>query len=312
MTQMKKKTAMNSQSNRKYQPRNKRFETPPRMKLQERDKQVMLGVYRFRFLNSEQIEALFFTTSTKPRGLKPACLRRLYLMYHNGYLDRVPLPVVMGEGRNTEVYALDELGAVEVGKILGTGRPSVQWQPKSNKVKPLFLDHSLSVSDMWVIVSSLDRDGQLEIVSSMTETELKSADMQDKIPYLMRGARIERKVPDAYFALRFAGKDATYHFTYEDDQGTETKEVWQSKIKAHLYFRTSGLSEKHYGTRNYRMLTKTVNEQRLHNLKKWTEEAGGARHFWFAIQDKLDIWQPTTFLDPIWQMATEEGLHGLV
>ena len=282
------------------------------MKPQERDKQVMMGVYRFRFLNSEQIEALFFNTSSKPRGLKPACLRRLYLMYHNSYLDRVPLPVVMGEGRNAEVYALDELGAAEVGKILGTGRPSIQWQPKSNKVKPLFLDHSLSVSDTWVIISSLARDGQLEMVNSVTETELRSADMKDKVPYLMRGARMERKVPDAYFALRFGNNEATYHFTYEDDQGTETKDVWQSKIKAHLYFRTSGLSEKHYGTRNYRMLTKTVNEHRLNNLKKWTEEVGGGRHCWFTTQDKLDIWQPTTFLHPIWQMATEEDLHRLV
>ena len=297
---------------RKNQPRNKRAENPPKMVLQNRDRQVLTGVYRFRFLNSQQIEALFFNTSSKPRGLQPACLRRLYLMYHNGFLDRISLPVVMGEGREAEVYALDELGAVEVGLILGIDRPAVQWQPKSNKVKPLFLNHSLSISDTWVIVSSLAGDGYLELVKTMTETELKSAEMKNKVPYVMRGARMERKIVDAYFAIQFAHKDSVYHFMYEDDQGTETKEVWQSKIKAHLHFRNSGLSEKHYGTRNYRLLTKTVNQRRLQNLKKWTEEAGGGRFFWFTTKDELDIWNPTTFLNPIWQIATDEGRHGLV
>ncbi|MBV7333954.1 hypothetical protein KFU94_38115 [Chloroflexi bacterium TSY] len=90
-----------------------------------------------------------------------------------------------------------------------------------------------------------------------------------------------------------------YHFMYEDDLGTETKDVWQAKIKAHLDFRSSGLSEQHYGTRNYRLL--------MRHLKQWTEEVGGMRFPWFTTGERLNIWQPTTFLDPIWQMAGESG-----
>ena len=88
-----------------------------------------------------------------------------------------------------------------------------------------------------------------------------------------------------------------------------TNTRWQDKVKAYTEYRSRGLSERHFGTRNFRLLAVTTSTRRMKNLKRATEKIGGDHHFWFTTKDKVDIWQPEKLLAPVWYAATkDEGL----
>jgi hypothetical protein len=131
--------------------------------------------------------------------------------------------------------------------------------------------------------------------------------MQEKIPYLVRGARIIRKYADGYFTLRLPSTQRQAHFCLEIDQGTMTNPRWQEKVKAYQEFRQSGQSERQWGTRNFRVLAVTTSERRLTNLKKATEQARGDHFFWFTTFEKVNIWEPETILDAVWLVATKDS-----
>ena len=282
----------------------KRVENPPSMQLTDRDKQIILAVYRYRFLNAHQIEALLFPPDeAKGRSRKQACQRRLQRLFHNGFLARMPLPIVLGAGRAPYVYALDERGADIVAVELGVDRPSVAWKPTDNHVKPLFLDHAQAVNTVRVVVERLSACGQVSLGRWIDDSALHAKEMQEKLPHRMHGARITRIIPDAYFALEISPDRPAAHFFLEVDQGTMNNSRWKEKILAYLHFRQSGRSEKHFQTRNFRMLTVTTSIRRLENLKQTTEKSQGDQHFWFTTEDQISLWYPASFLTLEWHVA---------
>jgi hypothetical protein len=282
------------------------------MQLTERDRQIVLAVHTYRLLSAHHLEALFFPSAPgKQHSRRTACQRRLQLLYHHGFLDRLPQPVILGEGRAPFVYALDEAGANLVARILGVDRAEVGWKPKHNKLGPQFLEHSLVINDVRVIIQRLVEQGVFDLTKWLDEVVLKSAQMQDKVPTLAQRTRIVRKYPDGYFLLRLPEKEQQAHFFLEIDQATMTNARWQEKVTAYLDFRQSGQSKQHFGTRNFRVLTVTTSERRLTNLKRATEQAKGDHFFWFTTQEQVTIWQPETILDAVWWVATKEEREGL-
>jgi hypothetical protein len=276
------------------------------MQLTERDRQIILTVYEYRLLSSHQIEALFFpSTNDNTHSRRSACQRRLQLLYHHGFLDRLPQPIILGKGRAPFVYALDKIGADFVANTLGIDRAEVGWKPKHNELGPQFLDHSLVINDVRVVMQLLVEGGVFEAAEWTDEIKLKSAEMKEGVPYLMQGARAVRKYPDGYFVVSLTtGQQA--HFFLEVDQGTMTNARWQEKVKAYHELRQSGRSKKHYGTRNFRVLAVTTSERRLSNLKRATEKVRGDRYFWFLTQEMVNIWKPEEILNSVWSIATKD------
>lgn len=300
-----------TKTGKRYVPSYKRADEPPAMQLTERDQQIILTVYEYRLLSSHQIEALFFpSTKENTHSRRSACQRRLQLLYHHGFLDRLPQPVILGKGRAPFVYALDGAGADFVANILGNDRAEVGWKPKHNELGPQFLDHSLVINDVRAVMQLLVESGVFETVEWTDELKLKSAEMKEKVPYLMQGARAVRKFPDGYFVIKLSTGQVAYFFL-EVDQGTMTNARWQEKVKAYHEFRQSGRSKKYYGTRNFRVLAVTTSERRLNNLKRTTEKAGGDHYFWFVTQEVVNIWQPEEILDSVWWIATKEDKQSL-
>src|SRR5437870_75067 len=89
-------------------PRYRRASAPPRMVLTERDREILRQVYLFRMMTREQVERLLFppehgqdhfTKTSKAR-------KRLKLLYHHGFLERIPVPVGQGAWAWLPVYRL--------------------------------------------------------------------------------------------------------------------------------------------------------------------------------------------------------------
>ena len=295
---------------KKYLPSHKRVEDPPPMRLTARDVLIILAVYQFRILSTPQIEVLYFKSS-KPRGCLTSCQRRLQLLFHHGFLDRIELPVKLGEGRAPYVYVLDECGADLVAKEKEVDRANVSWNEKHNQLGDQFVEHTLAVNDFRIAIRLLSESGKFKLSSWIGESEFRSASMKERVPSRMRGARVVRNFPDGYFQLFVKEAKPDAHFFLEVDQGTMSNAKWREKVQAYHEFRVRGLSETHFGTRNYRMLTVVSGDQRMHNLKRTTEKAGGDHHFWFTSNDHVDIWEPSKLLEPIWEVATQSDKFSL-
>jgi len=72
------------------------------------------------------------------------------------------------------------------------------------------------------------------------------------------------------------------------------------------YFRSPAFADRYKATKPFRVLTVTTSAERLANMKKATEEAGGQTWFWFSTYAALA--DPADMLHrPSWFMAGQEA-----
>src|SRR5258706_8145887 len=124
-------------------PRFKRATSPPSMRITNRDCEIIRHVHSHRFLRSDQITSLL-------GGRSQAVVRRLHLLYHNGYLDRprAQIDYFHQGGSSKMVYRLGNRGADLLQQRFGVPRPRLDWTAKNNSVKSLFLQHTLAIADV--------------------------------------------------------------------------------------------------------------------------------------------------------------------
>lgn len=152
----------------------------------------------------------------------------------------------------------------------------------------------------------------MKLLKWIDESTFRTKEYKNPVPFWMRGARKVRVIPDGYFVIEFQQAEQPDHFFLEVDRGTMSNSRWQGKVKAYVRFRAAGLSQEHYGTENFRVLTVTTSQQRLQNLKGATEAAGGKFYFWFTTQEQVDIWLPQRFLEAAWAVAGTEKTFSLL
>ena len=303
---------INMPDKKKYLPSHKRADNPPSMRLTKRDMDIIRAVYRYRLLSSPQIEALFFPfPPDKPHSRQTSCQRRLQLLFHHNYLDRVPVPVILGEGRKPSVYELAKKGADLMARESGQDRADIGWEPNYDTYGQSFIDHTLAVNNLRVVVELLCQHSDLELQEWVGESDFRTAAYKERVPYRMRGARVTRIFPDGYFAILTPFSDKLLHFFVEVDRGTMTNSRWQEKMRAYSQYRSSGLSQQHYQTRNFRVLAIAPTQARLKNLLKASEKVGADHHFWFTEEAHIDIWQPEKLLELIWQVGTKSEKESL-
>ena len=128
------------------QQRKKRFQrdTSVRFSLTERDLIILEELYKYRFLNSEQLVSLL-------GGSRQGLLRRLNLLYHGGYLDR-PQAQLAWIGNNPIVYGLGNKGAQLVAEKLDLSLSTVDWTSKNREARGLFLEHTLMTAQFLIMV----------------------------------------------------------------------------------------------------------------------------------------------------------------
>lgn len=283
------------------------------MRLTKRDREIITAVYAYKILASPQIEALFFPSQPgKIHSRRSACQRRLQLLFHHAYLDRLFIPLVVGQGRTPFIYTLGAKGAALVATKMGLDAGVIRRQPKANKKGSLFLEHTSAINDVRVMGECLTRSSQWRLTHWLDDATFRQEDYQDKVPFRSQGMRIRRHYPDGYFILQSADGLKKAHFFLEMDLGTMSNARWREKVQAYIQFRESGRAAQHYGTNKFRLLAVTTSERRLTNLKKTTEKAGGTHNFWFTTKDQIDIERPDNLLNPIWSVSTKEDKKALL
>lgn len=287
----------------------------PPFRLTPRDLEIVKAVWQHRALTTAQVERLFFRPMVDSRP-NPRCQHRLKLLFHHGYLARYEQPQLLSEGRQPLIYQLDRKGADMLMAELSLEPQELDWRPDQNEVSPFFARHLLATNDVRIAMTQAAADRGWTIESWIDDKSLRSREMKDYVTVARAKGRRRRTaiVPDGYCAL-FDGKYRYHHF-FEIDRATTTgqstvsgRRSWELKVQAYLSYWKTGLYQKRYKTKSYRVLTVTTGPTRLENLKRITEDAGGGSLFWFTTFDEAR--RETILGEPIWSYAGSEDRHTL-
>lgn len=286
------------------------------MELTARDREILKQVFTYRLLTREQIETLLFPpTGGQDHFTKTSKARmRLKLLFHHGYVERIPMFVGTAAWAWRPIYRLARKGAEIVAADLGVPEKKLAyWGNREDKdhrdshVSFLFLEHALKINDVRIAVSIAARKAGYQVEKWLDDTTLKSQEMKDYVALPVgQGTRKVAVIPDAYFALNMGTRRA--HFLLELDRATMTRQRWAIRILAYLTYIGSGKYTTRYQTRSLRILTVTTTEQRLMNLKETTRKTGGGDLFWFTTSDQISA--SSVFFDPIWRLANDERDSG--
>ncbi len=306
-------------SKRSRLPRWRRVSHPPPMVLTERDLEILRTVYAFRLITREQVERLIFPpTNGREKYTRTSITRhRLKLLFHNRYLERLPIPVKPGAWAWRPLYRLAKKGAQLIADKQGIAVSELPyWGRRFDKdqrrtvASQLFVDHLLKINDARIaVILAADAVG-CRIEQWIDDAALKSQERQDFATIRRHGgkARDVQVVPDGYFVLNLGNRRA--HFFLELDQATMSNQRWKSKVLAYQRYVASGRYQEKYQTQSLRILTVTTTEKRLKNLKKVTERVGGGRMFWFSTFEQAVSEQVLS--GHIWLVAGETTPRPLV
>jgi hypothetical protein len=259
-----------------------------------RDLDILVAIYRFRFLTRQLIEWVFFSgSSADPDRRSSASGRRLQALYEAGYVERLVLPMLPGAGRAPLVYALSSRGADAVAGHLGIDRANVGWVPRYNRATPLFVDHTLAIGRLWASLTAALRGTRVEIRKWVGEGELRRLKRRVEEHPSYRWLPVR---PDGYFELWWPENHVRPCFV-EIDMGTETNATIHWKMRAYHAYRRDGF-ERDYGRTSFWVLIVTSSDRRLDNLRRTVRKATDDDFCLFALLDGL---HPSRVVDEWWR-----------
>jgi DNA-binding Lrp family transcriptional regulator len=284
-------------------PRFKRAPAVDPMQLTERDRDIIRLVHRHRFLRSSQIVAL-------EGGSPQQLLRRLKLLYHNGYLERPRAQIQYYErgGSRSIAYGLGNKGGALLKQELGLAVHPDSWDEKNHIIGRIYLEHALLVADVMVAIElACRKHGGIQL---LYEDEL--ALPSDRQPFQWR-VKIQNGwklgvIPDRVFALEYTdqnGQSQRVHFFLEADRGTMpvtrrtlSQTSFARKLLAYEATWTQNLPRTRFGFHRFRVLTVTASAARVTSLvNACSQLKRGHGLFLFADRTVLS----GDMFSPIWQ-----------
>lgn len=299
---------------------------PRRVVLTERDVELLLSMYRYRYLSMSQVERLHFPSAQ-------TATRRVRLLEKAGYLATFRVP-----GVPERVVRLADQGAEAVGEALEVGVDELGWKGVSDAPKDYyFLRHFLAAGDFRIsLARAAEREPGVDLLGFLPEhvgVRTRKGGLQKYIRDVV--ADIERPrgsvthTPDGVFALQKNGSAAL--FFLEVDRGTENLKHRERGFAKTLRFYLSYLVGEGYQRyqddfrlekpfRAFRVLIVTTSVKRLENIRKVgtalpVRPAHAKRFLWLAPE--VAVAEETIF-SPIWVSLDAEdrsryaiaGSHG--
>jgi len=299
----------------------KRTKPVQRLVPMPRDDRIFADIFEHGGLITEQIAALNFP----PRGkfenrvfpvtdVSSAVYTRLRKLSGYHYLEQRERPHT-GLGMKGQLHCLSKEGIkahaaqldCTVEDLLSSRRQTV---PKRD------LEHFILINDVWIALKIAASQHHAKIVTWTSESEFKEHPLVVPADATLTGGKNKPQefVPDGYFHLEIERTQLrTLHRFVEIDRGKETGistnpiyRTWETKVNLYQQYYDSGEYEKRFGTKQMVILTVTTSAERLANLKRVTENAGGESLFWFTTFDKAT--SEAILTKPIWQLAGKTGL----
>jgi len=282
----------------------------PRLLLQERDCAILQDVARYRLLTTSQIETL--RTSDFDSALRfPSRLtltRRLKLLFHHGYVQRIARP--LSQGSLEPVYVLDKAGVKALQRHFG----DVDFKARTSPPKSLALEHLLSVNGFRLSLEVACAATACREEANLVEVaQWQGGDaVKFAVPLGARGERTQtvRLIPDGFFTLRCRGQRLFYFL--EVDRGTESLPVLVAKCRAYYAYWQSGGFGRDFSLPPqvaFRVLFVLHSHRRLETLAKAIASLpNGQRMFWMTTEEEAT---PHRVLEPVFREAGDARLRAL-
>jgi Replication-relaxation len=264
------------------------------LKLTLRDQEFLRAVYEFRFLNTEQLLALY-------DGSRRNITERLSRLYHHGYLDRPEVQKTKNLVSSHIVYSLDRKG-VDVLSGDAKEREGILRRVREVNNTSALISHALMISQFRICLTlALKKYPDVKLTRWVQGNDLKVLLQQ-------RGENAPL-VADAYFVLE--NDEFEYPCFLEADRATETEARFVSKLQMYWRHNRERSFEPSLGVSHFRVLTITPNEKRAENLCRAAMEADDKREgsglYLFLSEKKYSLTKPEAILSPIWASPKGEG-----
>jgi hypothetical protein len=275
-------------------PRFKRSPHTAPLRLTDRDREIIRLVYTHRFIRSHHIVALI-------GGSPQQILRRLQLLYHQGYLERprAQIDSYHRGGSRRIAYGLGNKGGMLLKQTLGVAFRNSSWNEKNQAVGRMFLEHGLLVSDVMATIEIACRKAGVRFIAA---DELLKPQMERPLRWSVRlGNRAKvRVVPDRVFAIEYpdaVGTSVRANFFLEADRGTmpvQRSNVTQSSFHRKLltYEATwaQSIHRTRFGFSRFRVVTVTTSATRVASLvRACAQLKSGHGLFLFADRSILEM-----------------------
>lgn len=273
----------------------------PRIRLTERDRDLLDALADYRFLTATQAAALFFPS-------EHSAARRLRELAQAKLAVPVFLPVRPWSRATETVYALAAKGAREITPRHNGMRPRHLTAREARS--GLFLEHTLRRNDTRIALDLLQGVARsFALLGWQQNPDLVRSSAVVKV-----GMRSEARVPTVPdgVALVRAG-DECHVLAIEIDMGTVPVERMWRRYRSYWKAWRLGSARLRYGPAPYRVLTLVPDNKRLASLRAAAIRAPergsqGSRLFWFATLEHADITNPARLLGPVFEVATIPAL----
>jgi predicted transcriptional regulator len=323
---------------RKSNPRFRRVPTG-NLCLQKRDLEILKYIYEHRFLTSDHIAALV------PAG-QQGIRRRLYKLFHAGYLDRPREQVrPFRKGNYPYVYGLSRKGFDQLPEKIKSRTKGYGWTGKNREAKQRYIDHTLLVSHFMVALELACRKrGYVALIQphklmpKNLEPEryrpgslLWTVDITRKYKGRLRQYRLSA-VPDKIFGLYYLNDRMQWRFDIcflEADRSTMPiarsnlfASSYRKKMIGYLESKRQNLYWQMFGRQSVRVLTVTKQAEsktarkRIRNMMKVAKDLDprgrNSRMFLFAQAREFPLTDPDRILKPVWRNAWSQEPVSLI
>lgn len=244
--------------------------------VQSRDTRLLTELGLVRVVDREQAKCLGGFSSTTRANTRLLALTRA------GLINRFFMGT-NGVGRKA-IYTLSPKGA----KLVGSSYQGLRRGKDEYLIGDFFVHHQLRINEVYCAVK-------------YRPIPVPGASFVRWVFFTEPVAPGLALIPDGLFELRL-GDQLVLAFV-EVDLGSETRSVWQAKVKAYLRYATSGQFADQFGDRQFRVLAIAHSDRRTASLRAATASMTD-KIFWFASFDSIEregLWSA------IWQRPKDDS-----
>lgn len=251
-----------------------------KIKLTQRDREVLMSLYWHRCLTTEQLADIHFKYDGKGKVNKQANLiarRRLRKMFDAHLVDRFFIDVGENNGSSQAHVVLDKLGARLVAGMLNMDVKDLNWRYEMNQNLLPYHSHTVKVNDFYLCLLKKARICRHEVVGFTAESHTRFEFEHDGRKVILN--------PDAYG--QYWKGDEGIHFFLEMDNGTMSPSVFQKKHERYTAFYASEAYDEYYDTFPF-ILTVTTSRERALQLRDTICKVDNTDVNWyFASEDDV-------------------------
>ena len=272
-------------------------------KLQESDRELLRYCHELRFATIDHLVAL-------TGRIRQALNARILQLVAEKYLYRITFP----NPNHKHIYTIGTAGFQYLAHVGLIPIDDVPTRFRANELKPLFLNHTLFVSDLHATLLLASRTSHLQL-SEWREGK----GIYDDVTFLDGSRKVRLPVcPDGFFTLTNTKRPEGANrlsFALEADRSTTTRRTFEDKLRAYCNYLEQQKQEAKFNVRWFRVVTVTLTQARAASLRALAHEAipdKMQKFFLFTSREGFSLDDPHPIYSEIYHTAKDDKPASLV